>query len=381
MNELRILVVANLPPFVMGGAEHQVARLVECWVRSGHHVEVAGHRIPTGYATLGQVSVRTHRIRVRSHLGRAMRGISYFLSLAVLLRKNSSRFDVIYVRGLGDAALSICFLKRFTSLDLPILACPINARGSGDAAFIRSLPGWRKLVSVIDTQCDAINIIAPAIEHDLRSLGICTPIITRIPNGVPIGPPITRERPPSVRRLVWTGRITRQKGLDLLLDALSALAEEGFRFTLDLVGDGPEQGSLMNQCKTNGLDERVHFVGRLPPDKVREHLHQADAFVLPSRYEGMSNSALEAMEASLPVLLTRCGGIDTYVDERSGWLCEPDNRRALEDALRELLTAPGDALLTRGAHARKIVEQHFALPTVAEQNLSTLYKISKGHAE
>ena len=45
---MRILAISNLPPFVLGGAENQVARLIETWIDLGHHVEVAGHRIPNG---------------------------------------------------------------------------------------------------------------------------------------------------------------------------------------------------------------------------------------------------------------------------------------------------------------------------------------------
>ena len=60
-------------------------------------------------------------------------------------------------------------------------------------------------------------------------------------------------------------------------------------------------------------------------------------FILPSRYEGMSNAVLEAMEAGLPILLTRCGGIDTYIDESIGWTCEPDDVNGLTAALLRML--------------------------------------------
>ena len=62
---MRILVVANLPPYVIGGAENQVARLVETWTDLGHHVEVAGHRIPDGVLRFSNAAIRTHHIAVR----------------------------------------------------------------------------------------------------------------------------------------------------------------------------------------------------------------------------------------------------------------------------------------------------------------------------
>lgn len=172
---MHILVIANLPPWVLGGAENQVARLIEAWVELGHEVEVAGHRIPDGFATLGTAAVRTYQLTVAAGGGRPARAATYFVAITRLLLRVGRRFDVIYTRGLGDAALSICALKAIGLVKLPLVACPINARGAGDASFIRSIPGWRWLVALINRHCEAINLIAPAIEPDLTELGIRAP--------------------------------------------------------------------------------------------------------------------------------------------------------------------------------------------------------------
>ena len=60
---LRILVIGNLPPYVLGGAENQVARLVEAWAIDGAHVEVAGHCIPSATVPVGQATIRVHHLR------------------------------------------------------------------------------------------------------------------------------------------------------------------------------------------------------------------------------------------------------------------------------------------------------------------------------
>lgn len=366
---LNILVVANLPPWVFGGAENQVARLVEAWVGLGHQVEVAGHRIPDGEARLGSASVRTHRIAVIDRLGRGGRAASYFVSMARLLGRIGGGVDVVYTRGLGDGAVSICLLKAAGRTRLPLVACPINARGAGDARFIQSIPGWRRIVAAIDRQCDAINLIAPAIEADLADLGINSPRLFRIPNGIALAPPLTRTAVSPVRRLVWTGRLTVQKGLDLLLPALARVAASGRDFRLELVGDGPELPVLVAQSRALGLDGRVAFAGPLRCDEIRVRLATADAFVLPSRYEGMSNAALEAMETGLPLLLTRCGGIDTYIDDSVGWVCEPEDPEQLFAALCKLLDAPDADLLEKGKRARALVEQEFDIDVIARRNL------------
>lgn len=377
---MRILVFANLPPWVLGGAENQVARLIEAWARQGHHVEVAGNRIPDGEARLGSATVRTHRITVIDRLGRTGRAASYFVSLTRLLRRIDANFDVIYTRGLGDAAISICLLKAVGRTRVPLVACPINARGAGDMAFIRSIPGWRRIVDAIDQYCDAINLIAPAIADDLAANGITTPIISRIPNGIVLIAPLDRTEVAPLRRLVWTGRMSAQKGLDLLLPVLKRIVTSGRHFRLELIGDGPDRPALESQCRWLGLNTQVDFLGALHRDEIRDRLGAADAFVLPSRYEGMSNAALEAMEAGLPMVLTRCGGIDTWVDDAVSWLCPPEDAEALFAALCQLLDAPDADLLARGRQGRALAEREFDIGTVARRNAELLTEVvAKSH--
>lgn len=375
---LGILVIANLPPWVLGGAENQVARLVEAWAGLGHRVEVAGHRIPDGWVDLGGARIRTHRIAVLDRGGRGGRAASYFISLARLLTRIHRDFDVIYSRGLGDGALSICLLKAMGRLDLPLVACPINARGAGDARFIRSIPGWRWLVGAINRHCDAIIIIAPAIEPDLAGIGIVAPRLSHIPNGIPLAPPFAREAVAPIRRLLWTGRLSHQKGLDVLLPALARVAASGRDFRLEIVGDGPERPALAALCRQLGLDGHVVFADAVGKGEIRDRLGAADVFVLPSRYEGMSNAGLEAMEAGLPLLLTRCGGIDTYVGPDIGWVCTPDDGNALHAELLRMFETPDAELLAMGRHARACVEREFEMQAIARRNAELLAEVA-GH--
>jgi glycosyltransferase involved in cell wall biosynthesis len=375
--QLRILVIANLPPHVLGGAENQVALLAEAWIRAGHRVEVAGHRIPDGVQPLGSVEVRTHHIGTIDSFGRGARALSYLLGLSRLAWSARDRFDVVYCRGIADGALTIALLKALKVLRWPMVACPINARGRGDASFIRSVPGWRMWARLIDRHCDAINLIAGAIAQDVDELGIRRPRITHIPNGIPLRPCAPRTEVARVRRLCWTGRLSAQKGLDLLLRALANLAAQGRRFRLDLIGGGPDRAQLDALATSLKLGADVRFLGALDASAVRPVLRDADLFVLPSRYEGMSNSALEAMEAGLPVLCTACGGIDEHIAEADcGWVCAPDSVEALTAALEAALATPDADLLAAGGRARTLVEQRFALAEIAERNLSLLQSLT-----
>ncbi|WP_417067888.1 glycosyltransferase family 4 protein [Niveibacterium terrae] len=372
---MRILVISNLPPYVLGGAENQVFRLVCAWQGAGAQVEVAGHRLPNGSVRTANRDLPTHRIFVVNRLGRLGRSISYFLSLACLLLRHSGHFDIIYCRGLADGALSICLLKSLGLLNVPLVACPINAKGAGDVSFIKSIPGWRWLVRMLNRHCNGINIIAPAIEPDLASVGITAPAIARIPNGIALSAPVKRSSVSATRQLIWTGRLSKQKGLVVMMRALACVRASGRDFHLQLIGDGPERLALERLSSELGIADRIEFIGAIDREQIRARLHAADVFLLPSIYEGMSNSALEAMEAGLPVLLTRCGGIDTYVDEALGWVCPPDDECALSQSLCAALDAEDGELLARGACARALVERRFAIEDVAAANLAFFARI------
>lgn len=277
---------ANLPPHVLGGAENQSARLAEAWAAAGASVTVAGHRLPTGDLALGRQRIRTRRVRAVLRWGRALRAATYFLSVAWLCLSLRRRVDVIYSRGLGDAAVSIAMLKSLGLCRLPVLACPINARGAGDIAFLKSIPGWRWIARRIDRHVDAINLINSLVEDELRSVGILSPRLSRIPNGIELHPPVVRQ-PAQARRLVWTGRLERQKGLDLLFAALARLPDDVPDWRLDLYGEGPLEAELSEQARVLGLHGRIAF---------REEF----------RLEAFANAWLMPMPSFFPPAMREC---------------------------------------------------------------------------
>jgi len=372
----RILVFANLPPWVMGGAEHQTARLVERWCQMGAHVEVAGFGIPDGVAQLGGASVRTHRLRTFHGFGRSVRGATYLVSLLAFAWRHRQRFDVAYCRGLADAALGISLARRLGLSRWPFMAVPINAHGRGDANFLRSVPAWPLWRTLLDEQLGRVNLINGEIAAELDAMGLLKAPRSYIPNGVEVWPAIVRTSICRPRRLLWTGRFEHQKGLDLLVEALRRIGDLANHCTVELYGDGPSRQQIAERVATNGLGHVVRFGGVLDKDDVRTRLATADAFVLPSRYEGMSNSALEAMEAGLPVLCTACGGIDLAVQEGAGWVCAAEDPLGLADELEKMLSATDENWLARGRKARLLVEQRFRIEEVAARNLELLQELA-----
>lgn len=111
-------------------------------------------------------------------------------------------------------------------------------------------------------------------------------------------------RPSAGLRLVAAGRLTFQKGFDLLLDAVASCRDLPVRVAI--LGDGPLRNDLLARARQLGIDERVDFVGY--QQNPYPWFRAADAFVVSSRYEGLSNVMLEALACGTPVIATPAPG-------------------------------------------------------------------------
>lgn len=191
--------------------------------------------------------------------------------------------------------------------------------------------------------------------------------IALIPNGVdavrftPAGE-LSREGPV---RLLFVGRLVRQKGLDVLLAALSRLPGEAC-FEMTVVGDGPLRRELSSLAARLGLSGKVRFAGWVSRVDMPEVLRRADAFVFPSRDEGMPNAVLEAMASGLAVAATRIAGNEELVEDgRTGFLVAPEDAAGLADVLARLV-ADRNLCWRLGRAGRDKVVAEFSWRAVAE---------------
>jgi colanic acid/amylovoran biosynthesis glycosyltransferase len=162
-------------------------------------------------------------------------------------------------------------------------------------------------------------------------------------------------------RLLSTGRLHWKKGFDIALLAVRDLLDSGLDVHYEIIGGGAEEERLRYAIRDLRLGDRVELLGARPPEFVRERLEAADAFVLPSVSEGLSNAALEAMAMEVPLISTTAGGMAEAIEDGcEGLLAPPWDANALAARLCQLLTDP--ALRVRlGAAARRRVEREFAL--------------------
>ncbi|MDD5466399.1 MAG: glycosyltransferase family 4 protein [Anaerolineales bacterium] len=170
-----------------------------------------------------------------------------------------------------------------------------------------------------------------------------------IPNGIDLTPYRTTKDKATLRQgfgapldahiITFVGRLDHQKGIDQLLTAFAGLPGTVAPSILWVIGEGPLRAELEAAAKDRNPEARVVFWGYQSP--VTDHLFASDLFVLPSLYEAMPITLLEALAAGLPCIATDVGDNRLIIEpEVNGLIVPPEDPSALQQALQRLLNNP-----------------------------------------
>ena len=204
---------------------------------------------------------------------------------------------------------------------------------------------------------DAIVVLANA-EVDAYRKFVQREQIRVLPNGIDCLPyaRLMRERsePTGPLRLVYVGRLAKEKGLYELLTGLILARSAGSSARLVIAGDGPEEEKLRRFVAETGIGDEVSFAGPVFGAGKQELFASSDLFVLPSHGEGLPYALLESMAAGVPAIVTRVGAIpDVVVEGVHGLFVPLHDPDAVARAIarlasdRELLARMGIACRTR----------------------------------
>ena len=323
-----------------GGAERVAINLVRRCAGHGLHLTLGVLRLQGAFLhDLPQDRVVA--------LPRPIEGLRGWLSSpdAICAMIKAARPDVVMSFGMGVDALTALAMRRIKGRRP---AWIVRADSNQDAELaglhigrlVRFLAdrGLRHVQRSADAVVAVSDDLARVIDRrafggERRTAVIHNPLDlhqVRRQSGEPLG--VTPIRP----CVVAAGRLVRQKGFDLLIDAF-ARSRAAVGMELVVLGEGPLEGELKAQAQSLGVAGRVTFPGFTPNPWA--WFARARLFVLSSRWEGFGNVICEAQAAGAPVLAADCdfGPREQITHGVSGWLCRPDDPAALAEGMDRLL--------------------------------------------
>jgi len=364
---LRILIINyEFPP--LGGGAGNASYYIACELaKQGHEISVltSGYKgLPASEIIKG---VQILRIPVRrKHVDRcSIFEMCTFIFSALLnahniIRKVSPQKSLVFF-GIPGGPVGLWLKVRY---GIPYL---LSLRGGDIPGFLpdqlriyHSLTSlfshmiWRNAASVC-TNGEHLKQLAQEFEPGLK--------IESVSNGIDTGCFVPAKQ--NIRQkpsLIFAGRLTKQKGLESLLEALSIIhdARPGSGIHLYLVGDGPRRAELEELAKHHNIEKMIIFKGWVPKDSLPEIYNQGDIFILPSLDEGIPNAVLEAMACGLPVISTSVLRKEGIVEEGiTGFLIPPADPRTLAERILYLYEDP-EQIKKMGHAARRHVEKHFS---------------------
>jgi glycosyltransferase involved in cell wall biosynthesis len=215
---------------------------------------------------------------------------------------------------------------------------------------------------------DAVIAVSASMVPRLIRAGVSESKIHCVPNGfVPPEQRISRTAartklgiPEDARVIGWIGRLSEEKGADVMLQAL-ALTNSGWR--LSVIGEGAARDRLLQQAERLGISGRVTWHGAV--ENAAAILPAFDAFVLSSRTEGTPIVLFEAMDAAVPVIATSVGGVPAVISAEEAILVPPDAPEAIATGLADLERNQAEARQRAERAARRVTESFGKLKWLA----------------
>ncbi|HZG17445.1 MAG TPA: glycosyltransferase [Candidatus Bathyarchaeia archaeon] len=220
---------------------------------------------------------------------------------------------------------------------------PTHAMGA--LSFLKRV-AFKTMYRLLYTKADGIIVQSEGMKQDLLHFlpSLSPNKVIRIYNPLDVTTVLRQAArkedaflPSAGKQIVAAGRLTYQKGFDLLLAAFAQLTQIVQDVRLTILGEGPLEADLKAQARALGIEERVCFLGF--QQNPYAYLAQADLFVLPSRWEGFPNILLEALACGCQVVATDCpsGPREILQQNQYGLLVEPEQVAALANGMISVL--------------------------------------------
>lgn len=331
-----VMLISSFYPLV-GGAERQAQRLSKELVEQGHEVTVFT-RMPELEISRVEFIDGIKIVRLKVFKKGKLTPISYLIKVLYNIWKCRKNIDVIHAHSLsatGYTAALASFLFRKPSISK--IAGGGNKIGCEAKRMYIAGGLKRNRINFMKKHLSKFIAISEAINSDLSEIGVPENKIELIPNGIKVNTELavneTKEELGMARNkkiFLYAGRLELVKGIDILLKAwenTSSIFKESSQ--LIILGEGAYE------IEKDKFDNSISFLGAT--NMVNSYLQKSDYFILPSRYEGISNSLLEAIINKVAVIGSDAGGNTDILNENTGFVFESENHAQLSRILNNTL--------------------------------------------
>jgi len=249
------------------------------------------------------------------------------------------RYDLVHLCSPGPSGVAAALIARM--MGLPVLGSFHTELGayaglrSGDA---RLRAGMDAVLAAFYGGCEVVLSPSESADQSLRALGIDPARIGRWDRGVDITRFGPERREPSLAgevAVLYAGRLTREKGVDLLAESFLAARARDPRLRLVLAGGGPEENTLRER-----LGEHATLLGWLEGDALARAYASADVFLFASTTDTFGQVILEAQASGLPVVAAAEGGPLSLIEDGRSGLLRPADAEALGAAVAAVAGSP-----------------------------------------
>lgn len=359
-----LLLSYEYPPRVYGGLGQHVAGLAAALSRTGVSVHVATLGPSRGEPDDDKVAV--HRTVAIPVVGSGADWLSSLLAFDTVLGLAAAQagndVDVVHAHDWLVARTAVAASRRMP------LVVTVHATERGRhqgwlpgavSRFIDGVEQW--LAHAADRVIVCSNAMRGLV---IRHWGVDPDRITVVPNAVRRD---FKPRDPQANTVLFAGRLEHEKGGQILLAAVRALADRGVVARVVFAGAGSQRDTWAALAEDLGVDRQVAFLGHLSWDDLTMQYARAAVVAVPSLYEPFGMVAAEALAAGAPVVAADVDGLPEAL-AGAGPLVPPHDAAALADALSALLTSPRQVRKAEVAAQRRAS----TLPTWADAARGTL---------
>lgn len=345
-----------------GGAQRAVANLSNYWAKKGWDITIITLASPDEPSYELNPSIKCINLNLAGKSHNILAGLLKNLHRLISLRKMLYEIKPDIAVGIMDTANILLSLASF-GMDIVLIG---SERTHPPQNALK--PVWQKLRCYTYYLLDSVVVLTQETKFWVKENTKARQVIV-IPNPVlfplPLQSPIVSPKDyfGEGKVVLAVGRLTHQKGFDLLIEAFSLLADKHSDWNLLVIGEGFLRDYLEQQIRALDLSERIFLVGRV--GNIGEFYTQANLYVMTSRFEGFPNSLVEALAHGLPAVSFDCdtGPRDIIRQGVDGLLVPEGNVEALVEALDRLMS---DSEL-RQAFAKRAVEarERFGIERIA----------------